>query len=78
MIERARRRLRQKHGGDLQRVELHDQIAAPTDDERLLQINAALDELARGAPDKAEVVKLRFFVGLDAAVTAEIERQQAR
>ena len=73
MIERARRRLRQRHGGGLERVDLDDQIAAPShDDERLLQINAALDELAQESPDKAEVVKLRFFVGLDARETAEI------
>ena len=73
MIERARRRLRQRHGGGLERVDLDDRIAAPShDDERLLQINAALDELAQESPDKAEVVKLRFFVGLDARETAEI------
>jgi len=37
-----------------------------------LQINSAIDELARLAPEKAEVVKLRFFVGLDEMETAEV------
>jgi RNA polymerase sigma factor (TIGR02999 family) len=73
LIERARRKLRERHGGALQRVDFNDmEIAAPADDERLLQINTALDELAQLAPDKAEVVKLRFFVGLDEKEIAEL------
>lgn len=80
MIERARRRLRQRHGGGLQRVTLDGlQIPAPSpDDERLLQINAALDELAMEQPEKAEVVKLRFFVGLDARETADLLQLSTR
>ena len=73
LIERARRKLRERHGGVLQRVDFDDmEITAPVDDERLIQINNALDELALLAPDKAEVVKLRFFVGLDEKETAEL------
>ena len=73
LIERARRRRRVRHGGEWERVDL-DAVEAPvpTDDERLLQIDAALDELAVLAPQKAEVVKLRFFVGLDEKETAEL------
>ena len=73
LIERARRKLRERHGGVLQRVDVDDiEIAAPADDERLLQINTALEDLALLAPDKAEVVKLRFFVGLDEKEIAEL------
>jgi RNA polymerase sigma factor (TIGR02999 family) len=73
LIERARRKLRERHGGVLQRVDVDDvQIAAPADDERLIQINTALEELALLAPEKAEVVKLRFFVGLDEKEIAEL------
>jgi len=73
LIERARRKLRERHGGVLQRVDIDDiQIAAPADDERLIQINTALEELALLAPEKAEVVKLRFFVGLDEKEIAEL------
>jgi RNA polymerase sigma factor (TIGR02999 family) len=73
LIERARRKLRARHGGEWQRVELDAvDIPVPADDERLLQIDAALDELAAIAPEKAEVVKLRFFVGLDEKETAEL------
>lgn len=73
LIERARRRLRGRHGGSYERVDVDGlDLAAPTDDDRLLQINAALDELAISAPAKAEVVKLRFFVGLEEQEIAEL------
>ncbi len=73
LVERARRKLRARHGAELERVDLDAiEFAAPGDDEQLLQINSALDELAVLAPEKAEVVKLRFFVGLDEKETAEL------
>jgi len=73
LIERARRKMRERHGGALQRVDLENvELAAPADDERLLQINTALEELTLVAPEKAEVVKLRFFVGLDENEIAEL------
>src|SRR5215472_19062525 len=75
LIERARRKLRARHGGQWQRVEL-DAVDIPmpseNNDERLLEIDSALDELTAVAPEKAEVVKLRFFVGLDEKETAEL------
>ena len=65
LIEKARRRLRVRHGGGQERVELDDlAIATPESDERLLQVHDALDQLAVENKLKAEVVKLRFFVGL--------------
>ena len=39
-------------------------IAAPVEDEKLLLVNEALDALSREDPVKAEVVKMRYFVGL--------------
>ena len=73
LIERARKKQRTCHGAELARVDLDEiEIAAPADDERLLQINTALEELALVAPEKAEVVKLRFFVGLDENEIAEL------
>jgi RNA polymerase sigma factor (TIGR02999 family) len=73
LIERARRKLRERHGGLLQRVDIDDlAVTAPTDEERLIQINTALEELALLAPEKAEIVKLRFFVGLDEQEIAEL------
>ena len=72
LIEKARRRRRIRHGGAQERVNLDEiEIAAPEDDERLLAIHEALDELAAEDPVKADVVKLRFFVGLTDHETAE-------
>ncbi len=65
LVDSARRKRQLKRGGDLQRVELEEtRIAAPVEDDKLLLVNEALDALAREDPLKAEVVKLRYFVGL--------------
>ena len=47
-------------------------IAAADTDERLLQIHEVLDELAGESPTLAELIKLRFFVGLRMAEIAEV------
>jgi RNA polymerase sigma factor (TIGR02999 family) len=65
LVENARRKLRLKHGGGLQRVDLTTlDIAASSDDEQLLAVHEALDRLAEHDPTGAELIKLRFFVGL--------------
>ena len=73
LIERARRRQRVRHGGGQERVDVDEvEIAAPESDERLLQVHEALNQLAREDREKAEVVKLRFFVGLTDREVAEL------
>ena len=65
LVDSARRNSQLKRGGDQERVELHEtRIAAPDEDDKLLLVHEALDDLAREDPMKAEVVKLRYFVGL--------------
>jgi len=65
LVDSARHKRQLKRGGDLERVEWHEtRIAAPVEDDKLLLVNEALDALAREDPLKAEVVKLRYFVGL--------------
>ena len=72
LIDRARKRSRMRHGAGLERVDADDfPLAAPETDDRLLQIHEALDRLAQADPVKAEVVKLRFFVGCSEAEIAE-------
>jgi RNA polymerase sigma factor (TIGR02999 family) len=72
LIERARRRKASRHGGDLQKIELDDiEIPAPGDDDELLATNDALEKLAVIDPPKAELVKLRYFVGLSFEETAQ-------
>ena len=65
LVERARRRERLRHGGELQRQDAAEAEAVA--DERLadmLKVDAALDALAEQDPRAAELVKLRFFVGM--------------
>jgi RNA polymerase sigma factor (TIGR02999 family) len=64
LIDTARRKRRPKHGGNRQRVDLDGalNIAEPRDD--LLALDEALTRLAQQEPEKAELVKLRYFAGL--------------
>ncbi len=65
LIDNARRKRALRHGGGQQRLDADEmEIAAPSDDERLLAVHECLELLARQDPLQAEVVKLRFFVGL--------------
>ena len=65
LVDNARRHSQLKRGGDQERVEFCEtRIAAPDGDDKLLMVHEALDVLAREDPMKAEVVKLRYFVGL--------------
>lgn len=74
LIERARRRIAAKRGAGAERVDLDEiEIPAPiADDDQLLAVNEALEKLAVLDPRKAELVKLRYFVGMsfDEAATA--------
>ena len=65
LVDSARRKNQLKRGGNQERIELNEtRIAAPVEDEKLLLVDEALNILAREDPVKAEVVKLRYFVGL--------------
>lgn len=65
LIDRARRKLAFRRGGGQMRVELEESaLEAPADDEKILQVHDALEVLAAEDPQKAEIVKLRFFGGL--------------
>jgi len=72
LIDAARRRLAARRGGGQQRIDLDDiEIAAPDTDERVLAVHEALAQLAALDAEKAEIVKLRYFVGLSVEETAE-------
>jgi len=65
LIDRARRKLALRRGGGQARVEMDETaLEAPADDEKVLQVHDALEVLAAEDPQKAEIVKLRFFGGL--------------
>jgi RNA polymerase sigma factor (TIGR02999 family) len=73
LVERARRHARQKHGGGRRRVELDEAApAVPPVPVDLLALDEALARLAALDPVKAELVKLRFFAGLEVADAAKV------
>jgi len=73
LIDRARARKRQKRGGELNRTELAlTQIAAPAPDDQILSIHDALSKLEGIDPRGAELVKMKYFVGMDWAEIAEV------
>jgi RNA polymerase sigma factor (TIGR02999 family) len=68
LVESARRKKRQKHGGGLDRVDLAEvDLPCPVPSDELLALDAALNKLAGVNPDAAELVKLCFFTGLTQA-----------
>ena len=72
LVERARKRARARHGGTLERVDLeHVNLAAEDPDETVIALNDALERFALASPQKAAIVKLRYFVGLEHAEIAE-------
>jgi RNA polymerase sigma factor (TIGR02999 family) len=72
LIDQARRNAAARHGGGQQRVELTEsKIIGGAPDDQLLAVNEALDRLAAHDSVKAELVKLRYFVGLSLAEAAE-------
>jgi RNA polymerase sigma factor (TIGR02999 family) len=73
LIDNARRKRARRHGGGQQRVDAQEvEIASDTDDGQLLAINEALDRLSAKDKVKAELVKLRYFVGMTIEEAAQI------
>jgi RNA polymerase sigma factor (TIGR02999 family) len=81
LVDQARQRMALKRGGALVQQSVDD-IAVIVDlpDEELVDVDAALREFARIDPGKAELIKLRFFIGMsetEAAETLGISRATA-
>lgn len=75
LIDNARRKQAERHGGHAERVELplnSLELAAGMDDGQLLAMHEALDHLAAHDAMKAELVKLRFFAGLTLEEAARV------
>ena len=75
LIDGARRRRAQRHGGGLERVDVDNpalEIASPVGaDDELLAVHESLDRLAAHDARKAELVKLRYFAGMSIEQAAE-------
>lgn len=65
LIARARRKHTQRRGSGAEHLDVDElEIASPAPDDQLLALNDALDRFAALEPQQAELVKLRYFVGL--------------
>jgi RNA polymerase sigma factor (TIGR02999 family) len=72
LVDHAREKQAQKRGDGMKRVTLSDlDVGTPETDLDVLALNDAVDRLAIEEPRLAEVVNLRFFVGMSIADTAQ-------
>lgn len=74
LVDHARRRGREKRGGDRQGESLDEllQLVAGPDEIDVVELSDALEELARFDEGGARIVELRFFAGLSIAETADV------
>ena len=74
LVDGARRKRALKHGGGHVRIDVTSyELAAEVPDDRVVAVHQALDDLAKLDPRQAEVVKLRFFAGLQLEEIAELQ-----
>ena len=73
LVDRARRKLAQKRGARPERLNL-DQVdlAIDSEPELILAVHEALEQLGRENVQSAELVKLRFFVGMEYSEAAGV------
>ena len=75
LIENARRKAALRHGAGQARLDVQElEIAAPSTPDQMLAIDEALSKLAALDKDKAELVKLRYFVGMTIEEAAGVMR----
>lgn len=75
LIDRARRKKTQRHGGEFERIDFQFgefEFAAPGMDDQLLAVNEALEKFAEEHPVQADLVKLRYFAGLTNEEVSEV------
>jgi RNA polymerase sigma factor (TIGR02999 family) len=82
LIDQARRRQAARRGGGMRAESLDEvEIATEAADDEVFAVHEALDQFARSHPRKAELVKLRYFVGMNleqAAAALEISEPTAK
>ncbi len=74
LVDNAIRRRAERRGLEVEHVDIDEvEVLAPSgSDEEIVSVNEALDRLAQVDPRKAELVKLRYFVGLTLVETANL------
>jgi RNA polymerase sigma factor (TIGR02999 family) len=78
LVDYARRHRAERRGGELRRVTLDGEAAAPERAETLLALDEALERLASLNPRLSQVVECRYFGGLTEEETAEALRLTSR
>jgi len=80
LVDHARKRKTAKRGGDLNRVTLHSEVLADSNDGcDILDLHAALERLNAMNPQFSELVEVRFFAGLtldEAALALGVSRRK--
>ena len=73
LVEHARHKGRQRRGSGAEHLDVDGiEIAGPAPDDQLLALNDALDRFAALEPQQAQLVKLRYFVGLKIEEAADV------
>jgi RNA polymerase sigma factor (TIGR02999 family) len=73
LVDNARRKRAQRHGGGQLRVEMPEIAGSVNEsDDQILAVNEALEKFAAQDKQKAELVKLRYFVGMTIEEAAEV------
>ena len=73
LVDNARRKRAIRNGGELRRTAFDTLgLSAGAPDDELLEVHEALDDLAAHDERKAELVKLRYFVGLTIEEAAKV------
>lgn len=79
LVDAARRKRREKHGGSFHRLELEGvPVAAPAPRDDLVALDEALTRLAETDPQAARLVELRHFAGLTVPEAAQVLGISAR
>lgn len=65
LIENARRKAALKYGGGQQRLNIDDlELGVEVPDEKVLMVDAALEQLKKAHPERAKIVVLKYFGGM--------------
>ena len=65
LIDNARRKSALKHGGGQERLNIDDlELGASLPDEKVLMVNAALEQLEQNNSERAKIVVLKYFGGM--------------
>ena len=73
LVDTARRKRADRHGGGHQRTDMPDiACAVAQNEDQLLAVNEALEKFAMQDKEKAELVKLRYFVGMTIDEAADV------